>query len=109
MKVKRIELDNYEIEMQTPDGSLVKVPYDVKKSIGDIILAPQLKLNGSALLKNYSIAEKFFKSKESYILLEFSDYSVIRNAIESLEIFGKNEVELIKRILEAKEVEVKEV
>jgi len=108
MKVKKINLDNYEIEVQQQDGSYSKIPYDVKKSIGDIILAPPLKLNGTELLKNNLIAQKIIECKDSFILLEQNEYNVIRNAIDVLDMFGKHDVKLIKKIVDATDVEVEE-
>ena len=108
MKAKRLWVETYEVEVLDNSGATVKLPYDMKKSVSDIILAPPLKLNGAALLKNYKLAEKILDCKDTHILLDFQEYGVIRNATEVLDVFSKNDVELIRRIHEAEEVEVEE-
>jgi hypothetical protein len=107
MKAKRLWVETYEVEVLDNTGATVKLPYDVKKSISDIILAPPLKLNGVALLKNYKIASKILDCKDTHILLDFEEYGVILSATETLDVFSKNDVELIRRIHEVEEVEVK--
>ena len=107
MKAKRLWVETYEVEVVDNTGATIKLPYDMKKSIGDIILAPPLKLNGVALLKNYKVAEKILDCKDTHILLDFEEYGIIRGATETLDVFSKNDVEMIRRIHEAEEVEVK--
>jgi len=108
MKAKKINLEPYEIELRNQEGNIVKFPYDVKTSIADIILSQPLKLNGVKLLRNQEIASKIINCKEKFILLEFNEYLVIKEATDILDVFSKNDVELVKRILNAEEVEVDE-
>jgi hypothetical protein len=108
LKARRILLGNYEIDVPQQDGSTVRIPYDVKKSLGDIILAPQLKLNGTALLRNFRVASRIIDCLEESILLETQDYGLLLEAVDKLDLFGKNDVELVRRIIEAEEVTVTE-
>jgi hypothetical protein len=108
MKVKKINLISYNIEVPQLDGTKKSIPYDVRNSLGEIILAPQLKLNGTRLLKNQKIASKIIDCKEDFILLELGEWSVLHEAVEILDVFGKNDVELIQRILESVDVDVEE-
>ena len=108
MKAKRIDLSPFEVEIPNSDGVKMKVPYDFRNSMADIILAPQLRLNGSALMKNWRIAEKIQACKEDHILLTYEEYNILRGATEQIDVFSKNDVELIKRIQEAPDVEVEE-
>lgn len=108
MKAMKINLKSYDIEGIDTQGKEVRVPYNVRGSIGDIILAPQLKLNGTMLLRNQKIAQKVIDCKEEFILLENWEYSIIKEATEIINVFSKNDVDFIRRIHESEEVEVQE-
>lgn len=108
MKAWKIITSSYEIEVAGSDGNLKKVPYDVKTSMADLILAPQLKLNGIALMRNWKIAEKIINCKEGYVLLTQEEYLILKNSTEEIDVFSKNDVQLIMRINDAEQVEVDE-
>lgn len=108
MKAWKIIVSSYEIEVAGLDGNLKKMPYDVRTSMGDLILAPQLKLNGTALMRNWKIAEKIMNCKEEYILLTQEEYLILKNSTEEIDVFSKNDVQLIQRIQNAEEIDVDE-
>jgi len=108
MKARKIILISYDIEISDANGSIKKIPYDIKRSIADIFLAPHLKLNGSSLIKNWKIAEKILGCEEDFILLTPEEFSILSSAIEVIDVFTKNDVEMIRRIQEAEVVEVEE-
>lgn len=101
-------ISSYEIEVAGSDGNLKKLPYDVKTSMSDLILAPQLKLNGTALMRNWKIAEKILNCKDEYVLLTQEEYLILKNSTEEIDVFSKNDVQLIMRINDAEQVEVDE-
>ena len=108
MKARKIVISSYEIEVAGSDGNLKKLPYDVKTSMSDLILAPQLKLNGTALMRNWKIAEKILNCKDEYVLLTQEEYLILKNSTEEIDVFSKNDVQLIMRINDAEQVEVDE-
>jgi len=101
--MRKINLLDYEI--QTPAG--VK-NYQVKDSIVLLLFNADLKLDAVQLLKTNELALKI-SSAESELLLEESEYSILANAINRFKGYTQNEVELVKRILNAEQVEVQEV
>ena len=48
------------------------------------------------------------KSANGFVLLEESEYSRIKMVFETIQGFRKEDVELVKRVIEAPEVEVQE-
>ena len=107
MKARKLVLENYQIIFETPDGTK-STPYDVRQSISTILLNPELRLNGSALLANFQLAQKCKDSKEKSILLDEQEYSIMSNAVNECKGFGANDVKFVQRILEAPEVEIAE-
>lgn len=109
--MRKINLKQYMIETIDETGKVIKVPYDVKRSIENILLAtgPYTKqtLSMVDLLRNARIAEKVLAAKD-FILIEEHEFQIIKESFEAFRKFGINEVELCKRIDEAETVEVKE-
>jgi len=110
--MKKINLKNYTVEgFDAKKNIMIQVPYDVKKSIENILLATgqvtSQRLPMSDLLRNARLADKILAAKDS-ILLEDSEFRLVEAAFKAFKLFGKNEVELCKRIAEVETVEVKE-
>jgi len=104
--VRKIDLSNYTIDMPT-EGGMKTYPYSVKESIELAMYHPDLKLNFRDLLENDRVAQKI-KSANGFVLLEESEYSRIKMVFETIQGFRKEDVELVKRVIEAPEVEVQE-
>jgi hypothetical protein len=96
--MRKIDLSNYAI----PEGV-----YDVKGSMQAPLYSPELRLDYRELFENDRVAQKINNANES-VLLEEADYLVLKNAFISFRGYGKNEVELVRRVLEAPEVDIKE-
>jgi len=107
MKMKKINLRNYSVKGIDADGKDVELPYDVKESISMVIFSPTLKLDGRSLLKRGKLAEKIEAAKDE-ILLEDADYTIVQTSFAQVTGYGKNDLELVKRVLEAEDIEVKE-
>lgn len=125
MKVREIKVDKYEIKVrvqqpkQDTEGQVItsvdgkveieviekNMPYDVKESLAGILLSPEQKMSATELLKNNILAEQILQSEKT-LLLETDAYTRLKKAVESFVGYGKNDVELVKRVLEAPEVEV---
>ena len=100
--MRKINLTQYFIEVEDK-----KLPFDVKGSIYAALYHPDLKLAAMALLSNDRLAQKI-KSAGDSILLEEAEYQKIRSAFETLRGWEVHDVELVKRVFDAEEVEVKE-
>lgn len=106
--MRKIDMQQYVIQMKDAEGKLVDVPYDVKGSLVNVLYHPVLKLAGRDLLLAHKLADKIENCKEDTILLEEVDYQKLKNAVEKIEGFTKNDVEFVQRVLEAESVEVAE-
>lgn len=95
------------VETINENEQIISIPYDIKKSIINIMFNFNLKLNGIELLLQDKLANKIEKAKKE-ILLEESDYLKIKIAFETITGYTRNDVELVQRILDAEEVEVME-
>ena len=104
--MRKIDLTPYQIEVGEP-GNTRKIPYDVKKSLSMVLYSPELKLTARELLDNDILARKI-ESADGSILLEESEYDRVSRAIDSVHGFDKQDVELVRRVVESKEIKVKE-
>jgi hypothetical protein len=76
------------------------------------LLHPALKLTGRELLLRNKLATRIEEAEivegNGHILVEEDDYRKLRQAFETIEGFTKSDMELVRRVLEAEEIEVKE-
>lgn len=105
--MKKIDLTPYNINGIDEKGKKITMPYDVKESIISVIFHPNLKLDGRQLLLRGKLEEKIKKSNGE-LLVEDADYASIKSSFELVTGFGRNDVELVKRVLEAETIEVKQ-
>jgi len=110
--MRKIELQNYMVSVPTQDGNFEPKPYNVKESMVSCLLHPALKLTGRELLLRNKLASRIEEAKiiegNGFILVEEEDYRKLRQAFETIEGFTKNDMELVRRVLEAEEIEVAE-
>jgi len=115
MMVKKIDIRDYEVEVLTPKG-IVKQPYGIVISIENVVLAngpmTSQKLNNVELLERANIIMKIKaqeKEGKGFALLEDADFKKIKAGFDAFSGYGKNEVELCKRIANAEDIKVEEV
>ena len=95
------------VSIRDDKGVYTTMPYDFKDSLVQLMFHPNLGLKGKALLESNLIAEKLMKA-DNEILLEEEEYNKIKDAVDSFEGFTRSEVELVKRVTDCPEVNVKE-
>ena len=105
--MRKLELKQYEVKLRNTQGELETLPYDFKDAIINLMFHPDLKLSGTKLLETNIVAEKIMEADKE-IMLEEAEYNKVKNAIDSFKGFTKNEVELVKRVLECPKIDVKE-
>jgi len=105
--MRKLDLKKYTVSVRDANGVNKTIPYDFKESLIQLMFHPELKLSGKALLETNLLAEKILKTDKE-ILLEEADYNKIKSAVNNFKGFSKNEVELVKRVLECPEIKVKE-
>ena len=105
--MRKLDLKVYTVSVRDANGVTKSIPYNFKESVIELMFHPNLKMSGKALLETNIIAEKIMKADKE-ILLEEADYQIIKSAVDGFKGFSKNEVELVKRVLECPEIKVKE-
>lgn len=100
------------IKLPTADGTFEPKPYNVKESMVSCLLHPALKLTGRELLLRNKLASRIEEAEiiegNGFILVEEEDYRKLQQAFETIEGFTKNDMELVRRVLDAEEIEVSE-
>ena len=112
--MKKINIKDYTVQVPTSEG-IKEMPYGVVTSIENVVLASgqmtSQRLTMAQTLEVARIIEKIKtqeKEKKGFALLEDADFNKIKAGFDAFSGFGKNEVELCKRIDEVETVEVKE-
>lgn len=98
--MRKIDLRGYPV-----DGT--QELYAVKGSIVEALYAPALKLSARGILDNDRVAQKINAASDE-VLLEEADYEKVKAAFETITGYTRNDLELVKRILNAEKVEVEE-
>ena len=105
--MRKIDLTSYDVTVPDKDGEMKILPYDVRGSLVDGMYHQDLRLNYKDLFTNDRIAQKI-KASNGSILLEEEEYQRVRSMIETVTGFRKEDVEFVRRVIEAPEVTVKE-
>ena len=87
----------------------VTVPYDVVSSISNIMLDGKTQqLNGRELLNRHILGQRMIEAErenKEFILISSDEKVMLENAFNGFHGLGKNEVEMVRRIFQAEEVE----
>lgn len=89
-----------------PEGDK-EVEYDTKNFLIAAILHPQLRLTGKEVLARSKLMDKI-EHCDGTLLVEEADYAKIKQAFDTVQGFTLNDMTLVKRVLEAKQIEVEE-
>lgn len=81
------------------DGSPEKVePYPVKDALINILFArPALKARD--ILERDAVARKILVAEGPDLLLEDAEFALVKDAVDTMEGFGRNDAELCRRVL----------
>jgi len=101
--MRKIQVSDYFI---IQDGK--ELPYPMREALAEVIFHPDLKLRALDLLKRDDLARKILDHSDSHILLEDSEYDLIKSAVNVVQGFVRNDVEFVRRVLDAESVEVVE-
>jgi hypothetical protein len=110
--MRKLDLEDYTVKMKVPDNTNpgqeieAEFPYHFKDSVLNLLFTRELQLGGAELVKQNMLAMKLEQCKDREILLEEEEYQRIKKAVEVFKGFNRNDVELVKRIMEAEVVEV---
>ena len=95
--MRKIDLTNYNVD---------DVSINVVENLEQLIFGTD-GLTGPILLERAALVEKI-KRAGATVLLEEADFKVVFDLVTKSTVFNKGFVELVKRVLEAPEVDVKE-
>lgn len=89
-------------------GEDSELPYDVKNSMIEVLLSKSLGLSAREALDRDVIARRIRDCPDGTILLKEEEYTKLITAIDTITGWGRVDIEFLKRITEAPEVEVEE-
>ena len=97
---------NYTVKEPGRDRKVNDVikPYDVQGGLVNIILNP---CQGHGGFRQYTVgkvAKKIHDCKEDFILLDSTEYAVVKESFNTMKGYGPNERELLSRVYEAERV-----
>lgn len=105
--MRKIDISSYPIQIKTPTGEPLDIQYDMKEMLVGLLLHTSLGLTGQEIYKRTPIADKI-KNADGEVLLEEDEYAKILGAVNTVKGFGMNDREMVRRIIDAKEVAVEE-
>lgn len=108
MKGRKLNLKDYFVESFDEKGEKKEVPYDVKGSLISLLFNRQLNLSAQRLLDMDDLGRKIRDCKDEEILLEEDDYLKIKQAVDAFNNYGERDIELVRRVSNAPQVEVEE-
>jgi len=105
--MRKINIESYEVVVPGVDGKKKTDTYDMKESLGICLLHPTLQLTGRELLVRGKILDKI-EQANGELILENAEYNKLKTSFEQVKGFSKNDLEMVDRVLNAEEIEVKE-
>ena len=107
MKARRIDLSDYLLpHLEGPDG---KVPaYRMRGSLAELCFCQELNHTGVGLLEANTLAQTILDAPGKTLLLSEMDWSRLAAACQQHKGFTRHDIELVRRVLEAPQVDVAE-
>lgn len=106
--MKKINLTQFSVVVREKDGTEKEVEYKLKESIVELLFQPALKLTSVQLLKQDELARKIVAA-ENELLLEEEEYARLKKALDTVQGLSRSDIELVRRITEATDVEIEEI
>lgn len=97
--MKTLDISPYDVVIgKTPEGLELRQAYPIRDSIANILFA-QPGLKARDLLRRDDIARKVIAAPEDSVTLDDAEFEQLKAATDSLEGYGRQDVELIRRIV----------
>lgn len=103
--MRQIDVSNYSVRVRGEEGEWTDLPYEVKDSMIEVLLARDQQLSGPGLLKRNDLARKVMAA-DGVVLLEETEWDELVTAFSTVKGLGRPDVELVRRVLEAQKIEV---
>ena len=109
--MKELNIEPYPINVirrNEATGQLEPAPmnYDIKDSLIGLLFNRDLQLSARDLLERDPLGRKISDAEGPTLLLENKEYEIIKKAVDTFKGYTRNDIELVKRVYEAKTVEV---
>ncbi len=107
--MRSIDLRPYDVVVETPEGSKT-VPYGVQKSLA-VLLFAEAGLKALDLLRRDDLARAVLAvdADTTPLLIEDADYEFLVTILHRVEGLSRNDVGLVRRVLEAERVQPRPV
>jgi len=99
--MKRINIENYTVLFKEKE-----MPYDIKGSIKNVLLNPQLQLDSVKLFESINLWNKI-KDEQKEIILEDAEYNYLKKCLDFFKGYLEQDYEFVKRIQNAENYEIK--
>lgn len=106
--MRKLDIKEYTVKGRNQEGQIIDAPYDVRASLVSILFHPDLRLEAKELLERDKLANKINDWKDGHLLLEETEYEKVKGALGIIKGFSRNDVEFVRRVLEAETAEVAE-
>jgi hypothetical protein len=111
--MRELNIKTYNVKVKINDNGEVKdkeLPYDVKGSLIEILFAKDnQQLPVREAMARDKICKRIEDCESDTILLEDAEWEKLKSSAEKLSFVGRNDVELVSRILDCPEVVVDKV
>ena len=101
--MKKIPVTDYTVSINGQDQT-----YPVREALAEVLFHPAIKIFALELLKRDDLARKILACEDEFLLLEDADYAKVKDAVSKVDTFTRNDVEFVRRVLNAETVEVVE-
>jgi len=106
--MRKLDISNYTVKGRNQEGEIIDAPYDVRASLISVLFHSDLRLGAVEALERDKLANKINDWKDGHLLLEDAEYEKIKGGIGVVKGFTRNDVEFVRRVLEAETVPVME-
>lgn len=94
--MKELDLTEYDVE---------EIKIKPKIALGNVLFRPELRLSARDLLSQAALVEKIETAGDS-VLLEDAEYAKVKHAFETITGYGRADIPLVRRVMEAPDVSV---
>lgn len=102
--MKHLNVANYTVTIQRANeqgiAEAITVPYQVRDSLCNILFS-QKQIRARQLLARDDLARKILGCETDTIALEDAEFAQLLEAVEALEGYGQNDIELVRRVMTA--------
>lgn len=81
--------------------------YDVKQSIENMLMNPNLELTAYEIVRNANITKKIKDCNENEVTLEENEYEVLKKVIDEFKGYVAMDIELINKVSKAGKIDAK--